>query len=194
MDKIQSQSKREYWQQHINAWRYLATELSQFNPHSATPAALAAQVSVWAEQVRQLQQEADLVARQRHEIHFNDIKIAALTLELAYHKRIKFSSTSEVFTAQQRDLFDETQETDLNAMLAELDELSTAPRAKTKPTGRKPLPAELPRIEHRHEPESCSCGAFGQALVKIGEPKKSSYPLEAITGDWGNGVKFEMMR
>ena len=54
-------------------------------------------------------------------------------------------------------------------MQAELEQLAPAPRAKAKPTGRKPLPAELPRIEHRHEPEFCSCGACGQALVKIGE-------------------------
>ncbi|MET3109576.1 transposase, partial [Oxalobacteraceae bacterium GrIS 1.18] len=156
----------------------LATELIQFNPRTATPEALAAQVSVWAEQARQLQQEADLAAKQRHEIHLKDTKIAALTLELAYHKRIKFSSTSEAFTAQQRDLFDETQETDLNAMQAELEQLAPAPRAKAKPTGRKPLPAELPRIEQRHEPESCSCGACGQALVKIGEDVTEQLDVE----------------
>ena len=147
----------------------LATELAQFNPHTATPKELAARLFAWTEHARKLQQDADLVAKQRHEIHLKDTKIAALTLELAYHKRIKFSSTSEAFTAQQRDLFEETQETDLNAMHAELEQLSSVPRAKAKPTGRKPLPAELPRIEQRHEPESCSCGACGQPLVKIGE-------------------------
>jgi len=156
----------------------LATELAQFNLHTATPEALAAQVSAWAEQARKLQQDADLATKQRHEIHLKDTKIAALTLELAYHKRIKFSSTSEAFTAQQRDLFDETQETDLNAMQAELEQLAPAPRATAKPTGRKPLPAELPRIEHRHEPESCSCGACGQALVKIGEDVTEQLDVE----------------
>lgn len=147
----------------------LATELAQFNPHTATPKELAARLFAWTEHARKLQQDADLIAKQRHEIHLKDTKIAALTLELAYHKRIKFSSTSEAFTAQQRDLFEETQETDLNAMHAELEQLSSVPRAKAKSTGRKPLPAELPRIEQRHEPESCSCGACGQPLVKIGE-------------------------
>ncbi|MEB0033262.1 IS66 family transposase, partial [Undibacterium sp. RTI2.1] len=105
-------------------------------------------------------------------------KIAALTLELAYHKRIKFCSTSEAFTAQQRDLFDETQETDLNAMQAELEQLSSAPRVKTKPTGRKPLPAELPRIEHRHEPESCNCGQCGNVLVQISEDISEQLDVE----------------
>jgi transposase len=145
----------------------LATELAQFNPHAATPETLAVQVSVWAEQA---QKDASKIIRQDADIHRKDTKIAALTLELAYHKRIKFSNTSEAFTEQQRDLFDETQETDLNAMQAELEQLApAAPRVKAKPTGRKPLPAELPRIEQRHEPESCSCGVCGQALVQIGE-------------------------
>jgi len=102
-------------------------------------------------------------------MHRKDTKIAALTLELAYHKRIKFHSTFETFTAQQRNLFDETQEADLNAIHAELEQIVSAPRVKNKPTGRKPLPAALPRIEHPHEPESCSCGVCGQALVQIGE-------------------------
>ncbi|MDK2127139.1 IS66 family transposase, partial [Parachitinimonas caeni] len=38
-----------------------------------------------------------------------------------------------------------------------------------KPTGRQPLPASLPRIEHRHEPATCTCGQCGQNLVPIGE-------------------------
>jgi len=147
----------------------LAKALTQFNPHTATPEALAAQVAAWAQEAQRLQEQADLVARQRQEIHLKDTKIKALTLELAYHKRIKFCSTSEAFTAQQRDLFNETQETDLNAMQAELEQLSSTPRVKAKPTGRKPLPAELPRVEQRHEPDSCACGACGQTLVKIGE-------------------------
>ena len=144
----------------------LATTLAQFNPHTTSPEQLAIQVAAWAEQA---QKDAIKIALHDAEMHRKDTKIAALTLELAYHKRIKFCSTSEAFTAQQRDLFDETQETDLNAMQAELEQLASTPRVKNKPTGRKPLPAALPRIEHRHEPESCSCGACGKALVQIGE-------------------------
>jgi transposase len=41
-----------------------------------------------------------------------------------------------------------------------------APRARA---GRQPLPEHLPRIEHRHEPESGTCGHCGQDRVKIGE-------------------------
>jgi len=42
-------------------------------------------------------------------------------------------------------------------------------RAPHERAGRQPLPEQLPRIEHRHEPASCTCGACGGALVKIGE-------------------------
>ena len=47
--------------------------------------------------------------------------------------------------------------------------MSPASPPKRARAGRPPLPAHLERIEHRHEPESCACGACGQALVKIGE-------------------------
>lgn len=43
---------------------------------------------------------------------------------------------------------------------------SAPPRPRA---GRQPLPEHLERVEHRHEPESCTCGQCGKALVKIGE-------------------------
>ncbi|MDF0607272.1 IS66 family transposase, partial [Neisseriaceae bacterium TC5R-5] len=45
-------------------------------------------------------------------------------------------------------------------------------------TGRKPLPAELPRVEHLHEPESCTCGQCGHNLVKIGEDVSEQLDVE----------------
>ena len=131
----------------------LAHEIAQVDPHKTSPETLAALLAKWAEQAKK---DAD--------------KIAALTYELAWHKRLKFAAKSEVFSTSQRELFDECQAADLEAIEAELEQLTPpAQRAKKKPTGRKPLPPELPRVEHRHEPESCSCGACGQALVKMGE-------------------------
>lgn len=44
-----------------------------------------------------------------------------------------------------------------------------------------PLPAHLPRVETRHEPESCTCGSCGTALTLIGEhvsEKLDCKPLE----------------
>lgn len=87
-----------------------------------------------------------------------NIKIAALTLELAHHRRMRFANKSEAFSAEQRDLFEETWNTDLAAMEAEVAQQSDVlspeqPKPKRPRAGRQPLPADLPRIERRHEPE-----------------------------------------
>jgi transposase len=149
-----------------------ASELARFNPDPALAAWLTAQLE-------QGQKDAAEVARQRAEIQLKDLKIQALTLELARHKRILFSHKSEAFTPEQRDLFQETWEADLEAMTAETEQLrEPADRPQRKPAGRKPLPPELPRIEHRHEPESCTCGQCGQALVKIGEDVSEQLDVE----------------
>jgi transposase len=47
-----------------------------------------------------------------------------------------------------------------------------------KRAGRQPLPPELPRIEHRHEPASCQCGQCGADLVKIGEDISEQLDVE----------------
>jgi transposase len=143
----------------------LAAELARFNPDPA----LAEWVGRLLEQTRK-----DAV-----EIRLKDLKIQALTLELARHKRILFSHKSEAFTPEQRDLFQETWEADLEAMTDEAEQLrEPADRPRRKPAGRKALPPELPRVEHRHEPESCTCGQCGQALVKIGEDVSEQLDVE----------------
>ncbi|MGS0741206.1 IS66 family transposase [Glaciimonas sp. GG7] len=121
------------------------------------------------------QQDADKVIRHSAEMLCKDTKIAALTLELAHHKRMRFASTSEVFMVAQQDLFDETQRIDLSAIQTELAQLAAsvdgttvAPKTRGH-AGRQALPAYLPRVEYRHEPDSCTCGACGKTLVKIGE-------------------------
>jgi transposase len=107
------------------------------------------------------------------EIAQKDFKIQALTHELAYYKRIRFNPKTETLSALQRDVFEETWDTDIAAMAAELEALKeTPPRttvAKAYPprTSRRPLPEHLPRIEHRHEPASCTCGQCGGNLTKI---------------------------
>jgi transposase len=45
---------------------------------------------------------------------------------------------------------------------------------------RRPLPAELPRIETRHEPESCACSRCGAALVPIGEHVSEKLDCEPL--------------
>ncbi len=93
-------------------------------------------------------------------------KIQALTLELAHLRRMRFGASSEALSAEQRDLFQETLASDLAAAQAELAKKQAeaaattepqAPRAARSRAGRRqPLPEHLPRIEHRHEPDSCT--------------------------------------
>jgi len=112
------------------------------------------------------------------------LKIAALTHELAYYKRIRFSTKSEALAPLQRDVFEETWNTDISAIEAEVEQLQetgpgeTVVRPKRPRAGRQPLPTHLPRIEHRHEPESCTCGQCGKDLIKIGEDISEQLDVE----------------
>ena len=145
------------------------TELAAFDP---SPELLA-----WMEKrVGGLVEEARTRAT---EIHWRDVKIDKLTLELAYLRRMKFGVKSEALITGNRDLFDETLAADLAACEARLAEEREAAemgphqpppeKPKRERAGRQPLPEHLPRVEHRHEPEVCTCGQCGQALVLIGE-------------------------
>ena len=136
-----------------------------------------------------LQQQAELdaatVAQQQSaiqhrdlEIRTKDLKIQALTLELAHHKRIRFGHKNEAFNPEQRELFQETWNIDLEAIGAEVEQLQERPKREHKPTGRNHFPAELTRIEHRHEPDSCQCGQCGQALVQISEDVSEQLDVE----------------
>lgn len=116
---------------------------------------------------------AEQLTRRDTELHAAQVKIQALTLELAHLRRMRFGAKSEALSGEQRDLFQETLEADIAAAQAELENQPTggagnkpAPRVRA---GRQPLPEHLPRIEHRHEPESGACGHCGQDMVKIGE-------------------------
>jgi transposase len=124
-----------------------------------------------------LAQVRALFAQQQARLTENDFKIKALTFELAYYRRVRFGKASEALVGEQRLLFDETVDMDLAAIDEELH--SQAPTQQPrKRAGRQPLPPELPRIEHRHEPESCQCGQCGAALVKIGEDVSEQLDVE----------------
>ncbi len=127
-----------------------------------------------------LRLNAVLVARDATLKHA-EAKIQALTLELAHLRRIRFGAKSEALSAEQRDLFQETVEADLAACEQEVEQAApeaTAPTPKRPRAGRQALPEHLPRIEHRHEPESCTCGQCGQNLVKIGEDLSEQLDVE----------------
>ncbi|MBA2704756.1 MAG: IS66 family transposase [Blastocatellia bacterium] len=129
----------------------------------------------------EVQQLSARVQRDAAYIKAADTKIAALTLELAHHRRLRFANKSEAFSPEQRDLFQETWNVDLAAIEAEVDQVAQQvahPPKKARPTGRQPLPAHLPRIEHRHEPATCTCASCGGNVVKIGEDVSEQLDVE----------------
>ncbi len=139
--------------------------------------------------IDQAQQEAAesarQIARRDTELHAAQTKVQALVLELAHLRRMRFGARSEAFTGEERDLFHETLASDIAAAEAKLareqeEKLATPPVPKPpRPrAGRQPLPEHLPRIEHRHEPESCTCGKCGGELVKIGEDISEQLDVE----------------
>jgi transposase len=124
-----------------------------------------------------LAQVQALFAQQQARLAEKDFKITALTHELAYYRRIRFGKASEALAGEQRLLFEETVDMDLAAIEEELETQSPTKRQR-KRAGRQALPPELPRIEHRHEPESCQCGQCGADLVKIGEDVSEQLDVE----------------
>jgi transposase len=112
------------------------------------------------------------------ELKLRELKIQQLTLELAHHKRLRFGVRSEALSPEQRDLFQETVTEDGAAIAAELAAQQPPTPRRAKPTGRKPLPPELPRIEHRREPASCTCAQCGRSMVKIGEDVSEQLDVE----------------
>ncbi|MDP3137600.1 MAG: IS66 family transposase [Burkholderiaceae bacterium] len=142
----------------------LAAELAQFNPDPALAAWVGKLLDKSQSDARTLQQA--------------DLKIRALTLELAYYKRIRFANKSEQFSAEQRELFEESWNTDTSAQEAEVEQLSTRQPVKRVRAGRQPLPDHLLRIDHRHEPDLCTCGQCGKDLVKIGEDISEQLDVE----------------
>jgi transposase/uncharacterized protein YbaR (Trm112 family) len=113
----------------------------------------------------------DVVQSLLKTVTFKQATIDKLTHENAMLKRLKFAAQSERFNAGQRSLLEETLDEDLQAVNDEIEQLkptdAPAPCVKEQPK-RQPLPANLPRIEIRHEPDSTTC-ACGCQMKRIGE-------------------------
>jgi transposase len=110
-----------------------------------------------------------VVAKDR-EIAFKQATIDKITHEIAVLKRLKFAARSEAFNAEQKSLLEETIDADLAALQAELDKVRPDDRSKgeRQQPKREKLPANLPRREVHHEPETTNCRC-GCALERIGE-------------------------
>ena len=170
------------------------TELDQLNLDPAAKAQLATMIQSLLDQAKrdadaqlhakaielqniqaELQAKSTELRAKTDEIKRKDFKIEALTFELSRLRRIQFGAKNETLSPLQRDIFAETIAADIAAIEVELEQLAdvepcvTVAKPKRPRAGRQPLPEHLPRIEHRHEPESCTCGQCGNDLVKIGE-------------------------
>ena len=124
-----------------------------------------------AQQLRQVVRTliAESAGKDR-QIAFKQAFIDKLTHEMAVLKRLKFAAQSEAFNAEQKSLLEETIDTDLAALAAEIERTEPSPPAqddKQKPK-RQPLPESLPRREIHHEPASTTC-TCGCQLKRIGQ-------------------------
>lgn len=114
---------------------------------------------------------AELAQRDRA-IVYKDAKIAHLTREIARLRRVQFAAKSERLDPDQRALFEEAIAADIAVVEAELEALRAPGTAASRERGvprRRPLPAELPRLETRHEPDACTCADCGGVLTHIGD-------------------------
>ena len=117
-----------------------------------------------AEQLR------ELLAHSQREVAAMKLLVEKMTHEMAMLKRLKFAAKSETYSPEQRSLLEEAIDADIAAIEGELDKAKGKPATgdhKQQPK-RQPLPANLPRREVRHEPESATCRC-GCAMKRIGE-------------------------
>ena len=126
------------------------------------------------ELVAQMQQalgEKDARLEERDStIHRLNIEKDHLTHEIALLRRHRFGKRSEKGRSPQQSLLDDLVDEDIAAIETELetlDEPVTKRRQRSKPR-RQSLPAQLPRTEIYHDPESTTCEC-GCALTRIGE-------------------------
>ena len=118
----------------------------------------------------EMAQKNEVIAQHEREAAFRQATIDKLIHENAVLKRLKFAAQSERFSAEQRSLLEETLDADLQAVAEEIEQ--HAPAGAAKPPRhqpkRQPLPANLPRREVRHEPQSTTC-ACGCQMKRIGQ-------------------------
>jgi transposase len=130
---------------------------------------------------QQIEQRDERIERQTREIEFKEAKLRKMTFELARLKNWNFGAKTEAMSAEQRRLFEDTLLEDEASLRAQLEQLrgksgdgekddGRANESKRKPR-RQALPEDLPRVEHRHEPEDTHCPMHGcgRPMVRVGE-------------------------
>jgi transposase len=115
------------------------------------------------------------------QLRSRDVLIEQLKLQLARLKRLKFGRSSEQLDAQIAQLELGLEELEANAAA---DPVPAAAEASSATPARKPLPAQLPRVPHVHEPSTGkdSCPQCGGVLRALGDDV--SEVLEYVPEHW----------
>ena len=131
------------------------------------------------EQTKHIGEQSKRIDWQAQAIKWRDAKIESITFQLARLKAWKFGAKTERMNAEQREIFEETVAADqasLEAQLAALQqpagEGGSAPKKQQRrQPKREALPAHLPRVEQRVEPEDTHCPApgCGRPMTRVGE-------------------------
>jgi hypothetical protein len=98
-------------------------------------------------------------------IKAKDFKIEALTHEVAYYRRLRFSVKSEALSPLQRDVFEESWNTDVSAIEAELEQLQDNEPGETVVKPKRPRAGRKMLLHFLHSPHPCGlsttlAGAF----------------------------------
>ncbi len=124
-----------------------------------------------AQIAQQAQEHAQAIAAKDQDILYRQAKIDKLTHEMATLKRWQFGRSREQLHGTQISLLEEAIGADIAAIEQELQNLSLQPKTAKEP-GQTPkraaLPANLPRVDVRHEPDSSTCQC-GCQMKRIGE-------------------------
>lgn len=134
------------------------------------------------EQGRHIAEQGKHIDSQAQAIKWRDAKIESITLQLARLKAWKFGAKSERMNAAQREIFEETLAADQASLEAQLAALqagtpkgalggAAAEDKQRRQPKREALPAHLPRVEQRVEPEDTRCPEpqCRQPMVRVGE-------------------------
>ncbi|TCK35280.1 transposase [Paraburkholderia sp. BL8N3] len=147
----------------------LPADLNALSPEQLR--ALAAQLIAQVEdRDREIDEKTREVGEKERELRYRQTRIDQLTHEISILRRQQFGRRSEQLSSDQMNLLDEATDADLAAIEVELEQLQPQATAELPPQQpkRAALPAQLPRTEIHHEPDStvCQCGC---ERVRIGE-------------------------
>lgn len=132
-----------------------------------------------AQMLAHIGEQSKRIDSQAQAIKWRDAKIESITFQLARLKAWKFGARTERMNAEQRDIFEETLAADqasLEAQLAALQGMAPSRSAREEQQPRRqpkrePLPAHLPRVDQRIEPEDTHCPTpeCAQPMLRVGE-------------------------